>query len=125
MLSTLAGLGLIQEEAAAVMGCSAVTIRKKYHDVWANGRTTCHASLRRKMFEVAMKGHVGMLCFLAKNYLGMRDDPEAPRGTDQVAPTSIVYIQAVNRALGYTGELVPLGSGQMLEAHVSSDILPE
>lgn len=32
-------------------------------------------SLRRKMFEVALNGNVGMLIWLSKQQLGMREDP--------------------------------------------------
>jgi hypothetical protein len=126
MLKTLASMGLQQDEIAAALECSPKTIQRRHHDVWVEGHTMCKASLRRKMFEVGMKGHAGMLMFLAKNYMGMRDDPEAPKGTDQRPPMSVVYIQAVNKALGFTGELIPIGNGQrVLEAGGGSENLPE
>jgi hypothetical protein len=50
---------------------------------------------------------------------------EAQAGQTLIVPMPTQYIEAVNRALGYTGELKPLGSGEVIEGEAASEFLPE
>jgi len=53
------------------------------------------------------------------------NNPQADEGArTMIVPLPAAYIEAVNRALGFTGKLEPLGDGQVIEGRVS-DVLPE
>ena len=75
-VETLAGLQLSYDEMGAVLGCSPDTLSRNYADPIKRGRENAKASLKRKQFEVAMKGHVTMLIWLGKQYLGQSDKQE-------------------------------------------------
>jgi hypothetical protein len=69
---------------AAVLGCSADTLERRFAAVIKEGREQGKMSLKRKQYEVAMSGNVSMLIWLGKNILGQRDTfPEE----NQTAPT--------------------------------------
>lgn len=63
--------------------------------------------LRRKQFELAMKGNIALLIFLGKNMLNQKDkvekeveirkSPEAQKLEDMTLSELIVYIQTKNR----------------------------
>lgn len=74
-----------QTEICSFLGCSVDTIERavkreynttfaEYYKIHSDGGKR---SLRRKMFQIATEGNgnVGMLIWLSKNQLGMRDDP--------------------------------------------------
>lgn len=44
------------------------------------------AKLLLKQFEVALKGNIGMLIWLGKNYLNQSDDPIVPVGPESYTP---------------------------------------
>ncbi|MEE9132453.1 MAG: hypothetical protein V3U13_02740, partial [Gemmatimonadota bacterium] len=60
-VETLAGLQCSYDEMAAVLGCSPDTLSRNYADAIKRGRENAKASLKRRQFEVAMKGNVTML----------------------------------------------------------------
>jgi hypothetical protein len=72
-VKTLAELGLTQSEMAAVLDCSIDTIQRRFHDLWLQGHQKRNASLRRKQFELALKGNPTMLVWLGKQYLEQSD----------------------------------------------------
>lgn len=80
-LSTLRGLGLIQatdRECAAALEVALQTFvnflaEPGVRDVFEDGKANGRISLRRKQFELAMKGDRTMLVWLGKNMLGQSD----------------------------------------------------
>jgi len=83
-IELLAGYGCTLDEIAAVAGCSARTISRRYADAVARGRLQGKASLRRRMWETAINdGNVTMMIWLSKTMLGMHEPvpatvPELP-----------------------------------------------
>ena len=74
IIANLAQIGCTQEEIGSVVGISARTLQRNYADiVWAN-REKGKASLRKKMWDKAIKkDSTVMQTWLSKNYLGMKD----------------------------------------------------
>lgn len=85
LVTKLASFGLVTEEIAAVAGCSKDTIERRFMPEMEIGRQKRNASLRRKQFEVAMKGNTGMLIWLGKQYLEQRDKSEINRPDDPLS----------------------------------------
>lgn len=75
-VEALARIHCTHEEMAAVLGCSTDTLTRRFADVIEKGRDQGKASLRRKQFELAMKGDRTMLVWLGKQVLGQRDKQE-------------------------------------------------
>lgn len=76
-------------EIASIMGVSVDTLQSNdnintFAECKEKGREKGKASIRRKQYELAMKGsgHYGMLVWLGKQYLGQREKIEASVGTD-------------------------------------------
>ena len=76
LLDLLASYGLTTAECAAVLNCSCDTLERHYAETMAEGKQKARASIRRKQFELAMKGNVTMLIWLGKNMLGQSDKLE-------------------------------------------------
>ena len=74
IIANLAQIGCTQEEIGSVVGISARTLQRNYADIiWAN-REKGKASLRKKMWDKAIKkDSTVMQTWLSKNYLGMKD----------------------------------------------------
>lgn len=51
-------------------------------------RGSFRGKILQKQFEVAMKGNVGMLIWLGKNYCGQAEEPEKPKDDK---PTDVTY----------------------------------
>jgi hypothetical protein len=74
ILGNLASIGCTIEECASVMGVSARTLRRNYAEIIDQNREKGKASLRKKMFDKAIKkDNTPMQIWLSKNYLGMKD----------------------------------------------------
>jgi len=74
ILGNLASIGCTIEECASVMGVSARTLRRNYAEIIDQNREKGKASLRKKMFDKAIKkDSTPMQIWLSKNYLGMKD----------------------------------------------------
>lgn len=74
VLANLASIGCTIEECASVLGVSARTLSRNYADIIEENRNKGKASLRKKMFDKAMKhDNTNMQIWLSKNYLGMKD----------------------------------------------------
>lgn len=83
-INKMCAIACTQEEIASVLGCSIDTIEariKEKHGVSfpeyfkryvGQGKT----SLRRKQYEIAMKGNVSMCIWLGKQWLGQTDKNE-------------------------------------------------
>jgi len=74
MVFELAKLGATKKEIAEFFGVDEKTIKNNYSIFYTKGRAELKRTLRQKMIEVAMKGNVVMLIFLAKNFLQMSDE---------------------------------------------------
>ena len=80
VLTKLAEIQCNLKEMAYVMGCSVDTLKRNYMDVIEIGQAQGKIKLRRAMFRNACENdHAVMQIFLAKNLLGMQDQP---RNTD-------------------------------------------
>jgi hypothetical protein len=78
----LAAVGCTIEEIALQVKCNPATIYRRFAGVIKEGRLKAYMSLRRKQFEMAMKGNTGMLVWLGKQWLGQSEKREV-RGPDQ------------------------------------------
>jgi hypothetical protein len=65
---------------AEMLECSKDTLERRFAAVIKKGRAQRNSSLRRKQFEVAMKGDRTMLIWLGKQYLEQRDKHEVASG---------------------------------------------
>lgn len=72
----LAAINCSYEEMGAVLKCSPDTLERRFAGVIKEGRANGRMSLKRKQYEVAMTGNVGMLVWLGKNLLGQSDKVE-------------------------------------------------
>ena len=100
MIQIMAMKGLIQEDIAAVLGCSADTIYRNYAGAFAIGRQKCMSSLRRKQFEMAMKGDRTMLVWLGKNLLGQKDRHELTGKDDSPLMPEVDREELIGKLLG-------------------------
>jgi DNA-binding transcriptional MocR family regulator len=73
LVKRLACAGLTIAEIAATLECSHDTIQRRFASELKDGRERMTSSLKRKQFAVAMKGNVGMLIWLGKQYLGQTE----------------------------------------------------
>ena len=72
----LAAIQCSYAQMAAVLGCNESTLTRRFAQAIKEGREQGFTSLKRKQFEVAMSGHVTMLIWLGKQYLGQTDKIE-------------------------------------------------
>ena len=73
VIAKLSQIGCTQEEIGAVVGISARTLQRRYADLVAENKNKGKASLRKKLWEKALKGDPKLLIWLSKNELGMVD----------------------------------------------------
>ena len=73
VIARLSQIGCTQEEIGSVIGISARTLQRRYADLVYENKNKGKASLRKKMWERALKGDPKMLIWLSKNYLNMVD----------------------------------------------------
>ena len=89
ILGNLASIGCTQEEIGGVMGISARTLQRNYAEIIEVNKNKGKASLRKKMWENALKkGNPNMQIFLSKKGLCMKDRVET-QTTDQPLPLII------------------------------------
>jgi hypothetical protein len=72
----LATMQCTREEIANFCGCSVSTLKRNFDPPIKKGWDKGKRSLRRAMFDKAMRGNTTMLIWLSKNYLGMKDKVE-------------------------------------------------
>ena len=76
IVANLASIGCTQEEIASVVGVGRSTIQRNFGQIIEDNKNKGKASLRKKMWELALKGNPNMLVWLSKNVLNMRDKIE-------------------------------------------------
>ena len=77
IIANLSKIGCTQEEIGSVVGISARTLQRRYAEIIEVNKNKGKASLRKKMWENAIKrGNPNMQIFLSKNVLGMKDRVE-------------------------------------------------
>ena len=83
IIANLAQIGCTQEEIGGVMGVSARTLQRNYAEIIEVNKNKGKASLRKKMWENALKkGNPNMMVWLSKNELNMRDKVETQNITE-------------------------------------------
>ena len=73
VLANLSQINCTQEEIASILGISARTLQRRYADLIEVNKNKGKASLRKKMYEKAMKGNDKLMIWLSKQYLNMTD----------------------------------------------------
>jgi hypothetical protein len=74
ILKNLASIGCPDYEIASVLNISAKTLKRNYADIIEQFKEKGKASLRKKMWDKAVKkDNTHMQIWLSKNYLGMKD----------------------------------------------------
>jgi|TARA_X000001388_G_scaffold52052_1_gene37772 alkylhydroperoxidase/carboxymuconolactone decarboxylase family protein YurZ len=76
VIASLSQIGCTQEEIGAVVGISARTLNRRFADLLIENKNKGKASLRKKMWEKALKGNEKLLIWLSKNELNMKDKIE-------------------------------------------------
>jgi hypothetical protein len=71
----LAALGCTDKEIAIWFDVAYETLRYNFSDIIAKGRQEMKTALRNAMFKNALSGNAALQIFLAKNFLGMSDNP--------------------------------------------------
>ena len=75
-IEKLATMQCTRLEIANFCGCSESTLKRNFDLPIKKGWDKGKRSLRRAMFDKAMRGNTTMLIWLSKNYLGMKDKVE-------------------------------------------------
>ena len=73
VIANLSQIGCTQEEIGSVVGISARTLQRRFSDLVEENKNIGKASLRKRMWQSALKGNPNMMMWLSKNYLGMKD----------------------------------------------------
>ena len=89
-IEKLAAINCSFSEIAAVTGVNVSTITRRFAHVIEKGREIGKSSLKRKMWEIAMKGNVGMCIWLSKQMLGYTDKNE--KAIENLIKTDAVYV---------------------------------
>ena len=73
ILANLSQIGCTQEEIGSIVGISARTLQRRFADLLEVNKNKGKASLRKKMYEKAMKGNDTLLIWLSKQNVNMSD----------------------------------------------------
>lgn len=81
-IKALCAIMCTRDEIANVFNCTGKTINNRcvkeqhttFERFWDKYSATGKVSIRRHLFKESEGGNVGASCFLAKNYLGMKDE---------------------------------------------------
>ena len=73
ILANLSQIGCTQEELGSILGVSARTLQRRFAEIIEVNKNKGKASLRKRMYEKAMKGNDKLLIWLSKQYLNMSD----------------------------------------------------
>ena len=87
VIARLSQIGCTQEEIGSVIGISARQLQRRYADLVADNKNKGKASLRKKMWEKALKGNEKLLIWLSKNELNMVDKVHT---TQSVEPLPLI-----------------------------------
>lgn len=80
-----------EEDIAIILGTTRETLFSKeneplFKEAYKKGQANARQSLRRKQYEVAMKGNVSMLIWLGKQWLGQTDKVEQTTSFEDLQP---------------------------------------
>ena len=78
VIAKLSQIGCTREEIGSVVGISARTLNRRFADLVAENKNIGKASLRKKLWEKALKGNEKLLIWLSKQELGMQDRIHTP-----------------------------------------------
>jgi hypothetical protein len=88
LVKKLASIHCTKREIASVVGIAINTLEhERFVEVLQKGQDEGKMSLKRKMFEVAMKGNTAMLIWLSKQHLGMKE-----RQPDEIAQMNYTVV---------------------------------
>ena len=87
VIAKLSQIGCTQEEIGSVVGISARQLQRRYADLVAENKNIGKASLRKKLWEKALKGNDKLLIWLSKNELNMVDKVHT---TQSVEPLPLI-----------------------------------
>ena len=73
ILANLSQIGCTQEELGSILGVSARTLQRRFAEIIEVNKNKGKASLRKRMYEKAMKGNDKLMIWLSKQYLNMTD----------------------------------------------------
>jgi hypothetical protein len=73
VIARLSQIGCTQEEIGSVVGISARTLQRRYADLVTENKNKGKASLRKVLWNKALRGDPKLLIWLSKNELGMVD----------------------------------------------------
>ena len=82
ILANLSQIGCTQEEIGSIVGISARTLQRRFADLLEINKNKGKASLRKRMYEKAMKGNDKLLIWLSKNYFNMVDKVQTTSTTE-------------------------------------------
>lgn len=89
----LAKIGCSVEEIGTVLGCSAMTLHRRFQRELDLGRDDMRTSLRRWQYMKAKEGSVPMLIWLGKQYLEQREK------ADTTVREEVVTIERIEAAM--------------------------
>lgn len=90
LIGKLAHIHCTKREIASIIGCDVDLLdAPRISPVLLKGFDEGKMSLKRKMFEVALKGNTAMLIWLSKQHLGYRD--KQPDEVSQMNYTVVVH----------------------------------
>ena len=110
MVIGLARMECTVYEIAGALGCSSKTLQKeKWKELIHQGRMQGNVSLRKKQYDLALKGNVTMLIWLGKNRLGQKDQTPLVLNPEGMTPPQY-QIVFVNKFVGPDGKekLLPM-----------------
>jgi alkylhydroperoxidase/carboxymuconolactone decarboxylase family protein YurZ len=73
VIANLSQIGCTQEEIGSVVGISARTLQRRYADLIEDNKNIGKASLRKRMWQSALKGNSMMQIWLSKQTLNMKE----------------------------------------------------
>ena len=88
-VTELAELGYTQAEMAQELKISVTTLQRRYAAAIEEGRRRRRRELRRTQYEVAQKGSVSMLNWLARQESARRQHDEAAKPEDEPTPSQL------------------------------------
>ena len=87
VIASLSQIGCTQEEIGSIVGISARTLNRRFADLLQENKNIGRASLRKKLWEKALKGDPKLLIWLSKNELNMVDKVHT---TQSVEPLPLI-----------------------------------
>jgi hypothetical protein len=92
LIEELAGLNCSYEEISKIVGVSVRTLHRNYGTVIKRGTESVKTSLRRKQYQIAMKGNPALLIWLGKIILGQKERIETDGKTELIITRKILEL---------------------------------